>query len=353
MPTSAGHTIDPPTDAPAGPGDRAVVMRLIFGAWLQQALYVAAKLDVADSLADGPLPLPELAARSGAEPVALGRFLRALVSVGVFAEPEPGRFALNGPAHFLRADVPDSHKYIAILHGEEAYAAGTGALSTVRTGRPGFEQVYGSSYFDYLAEHPKARAAFDAAMGGQTAVPLVLDQCDLGGARTVVDIGGGGGAFLAAVLARLPEARGTVFDLPEAVRTATAALADRGIADRAEVIGGSCFEAVPPGADLYTFVRVLHDFDDHQVLTALRTVRANARARSRLIVVDALLPETPGFNPGRLADLGMLMVLGGRYRTAAELSQLITTAGFEVRAIRQPPAGADPRAESAIEAVIA
>lgn len=334
-------------------GDRAAVMRLIFGAWLQQALYVAAKLDVADQLATEPLPLPELAARCGADPAALGRFLRALVSVGVFDEPTPGVFALNGAAHYLRDDVPDSHKHIAILHGEEAYAAGTGALSTARTGRPGFEQVYGMAYFDYLASHPAARAAFDAAMGRQTAVPVVLAECDLGAARTVVDIGGGGGAFLAAVLDRLPGARGTVFDLPAGVEAATKALADRGIADRAEVVGGSCFESVPPGADLYTYVRVLHDFDDEQVLTALRTVRANAGPASRLIVVDALLPETPGFNPGRLADLGMLLVLGGRYRTAAELCRLISAAGFEVTAIRQPPAGADPRAESAVEARLA
>ncbi|MEU7755587.1 methyltransferase [Micromonospora sp. NPDC049101] len=332
------------------PSDRAVVMRLMFGAWLQQALYVVAKLGVADALTAGTATADELAARVGAHPGALARFLRALCSVGLFAEPERGRFALNGPAELLRSDVPDSHRYIAILHGEEAYAACAEALHTARTGQPAFDRVYGKPYFDYLAEKPEARATFDAAMGQQTLVPLVAETCDFSGAQRIVDIGGGIGVFLSSVLERTPGASGVLFDLPPAVERAERNIARLGLTDRVSVVGGSCFDAVPAGGDVYSIVRVLHDFDDGQVLTVLRNVRAAVRPDGRLFVFDALLPESSGVNPGRLADLGMLMVLGGRYRTGADLAELVARAGFEVVGIRHAPPGSDPRAESVLEA---
>lgn len=330
--------------------DHGVVMRLMFGAWLQQALYVVAKLNVADTLVVGPRSVAEIAGEVGAHPGALGRFLRALCSVGLFEEPEPGRFALNGAAQTLRSDVPDSHRYIAVLHGEEAYAACAEALHTARTGRPAFDRVYGKAYFDYLAEKPEARATFDAAMGQRTLVPSVAQDRDFTGAGTIVDIGGGIGVFLTSVLRRTPRARGVLFDLPPAVARARDNVAQQGLADRIDVVGGSCFDGVPAGGDVYTIVRVLHDFDDEQVLTVLRNVRSVIGAGGRLLIFDALLPESSGFNPGRLADLGMLMVLGGQYRTENELAALVREAGFAVTAVRHAAPGSDPRAESVLEA---
>jgi hypothetical protein len=339
-----------PAAPPAGLPDRGVIMRLMFGAWLQQALYVAAKLDVADALANGPMDIDSLAGKVGANPTALARFLRALVSAGVFAEPEPGRFELNGPANYLRSSVPNTHKYIAILHGEQAYAACAEALHTAYTGQPAFDLVYGKPYFSYIAEEPEARATFDAAMGRETAVPLVVAQCDFGADGTVVDVGGGIGALLAKVLADSPGLSGVLFDLPESSDQAREHLTGLGLADRVRVVGGSAFDSVPAGGDVYTISRMLHDFDDDQALTILRNVRQVMGPSARLMVFDALLTDRPGFNPGRMADLGMLMVLGGRYRTEVEMRDLLARAGFRVTEVRHPQ-GADPRAESVLEAV--
>lgn len=330
--------------------DPGVVLRLMFGAWLQQALYVTAKLDVADQLTGGALPIGELAGRVGAHPGALSRFLRALCSVGLFAEPQPNVFALNDAAQTLRSDVVGSHRWIAVLHGEEAYAACAEALHTARTGQPAFDRVYGKPYFDYLADKPEARATFDLAMGRETPVPLVANEVTVTQQSTLVDIGGGIGVFVSSVLDRSPGARGILFDLPPAVARAREHLAQGGLADRVEVIGGSCFDRIPSGGDVYSIVRVLHDFDDDQVGTVLRNVRAVVPPHGRLLIIDALLPETAGFNPGRLADLGMLMVLGGRYRTERDLEDLVRAAGFEVTAVRHAPPGSDPRAESLLEA---
>ncbi len=338
-----------PTSRPRH-GDPSVVMRLMFGAWLQQALYVVAKLDVAGVLVDGPASLEDIARQTGANPGALGRFLRALCSVGLFDEPETGRFALNAAAELLRSDTPESHRHIAILHGEEAYAACTEALYTAMTGEPAFDRVYGKPYFDYLADQPAARATFDAAMGQQTLVPLVVEDCDLTGARSIVDIGGGIGNFLVSVLRRTPEARGVLFDLPPAVERARASVERLGFGDRIDVIGGSCFDAVPPGGDVYALVRILHDFNDDQVRTVLRNIRTAIEPGGRLLIFDALLPAGGGFNPGRLADLGMLMVLGGQYRTEDDLTALVREAGFTVTVVRHAPPGSDPRSESVLEA---
>jgi ubiquinone/menaquinone biosynthesis C-methylase UbiE len=334
---------------PPGAAERGVIMRLMFGAWVQQALYVAAKLDVADALAGGPKPVETLAAEVGADATALARFLRGLCSVDVFAEPTPGVFALNGPAQYLRSDVANTHKYIAILHGEEAYAACAEALHTARTGRPAFDKVYGKPYFRYLADNPVARSTFDQAMGRQTMVPAVVANCDFGTEGVVADIGGGIGQLLAAVLGERPGLRGILFDLPASTAEATENVARIGLADRVDVVGGDAFEAVPAGADVYTISRVLHDFDDEQVLTLLGNVRRVIRPGGRLYVFDALLPDRPGFNPGRFADLGMLMVLGGRYRTEAELRELVERAGFWVEGVHHA-AGGDPRAESVVVA---
>jgi SAM-dependent methyltransferase len=336
--------------APAGIEDRATVMRVMFGAWLQQALYVAAKLDVADALAGGELEIRELADRVGADPPALARFLRGLASAGVFTEPRRDVFALNGPAHYLRADTESTHKYITILHGEEAYAACAEALHTARTGNSAFEKVYGMPYFRYLDQNPDARAAFDAAMGRETAAPAVVSRCRFPDEGTIVDVGGGTGMLLSSVLEARLLLRGVLFDLPASAREARRALARAGLDDRVRVVSGDAAEAVPGGGDVYTICRVLHDFDDDQALSVLRAIRRAMTESARLIVFDALRPDRPGFNPGRLADLGMLMVLGGQFRTEAEMRELITCAGFRVTDVRHA-VGGDPRAESALEAV--
>ncbi|MFF4712938.1 methyltransferase [Streptomyces eurythermus] len=336
---------------PPGFKDLGTIIRLMNGAWVQQALYVAAKLGIADLLADGPLPVEELAAKADAHPEALYRNLRALVSMDVFDEPSPRTFALNAAARYLCSDSAHGHRWIVIQHGEEAYKAFAESLYTARTGKPAFDRVFGKPIFEWLAENPDSRTGFNRAMAESVAVPLVAEKLDVTDARTIIDVAGGQGRLLSTLLTRAPAASGVLYDLPEAVKDAPPVLAEYGVTGRVEVTGGSMFEEVPSGGDLYTLCRCLHDFDDAQVATVLANVRAAVRPGGRVAILDGLLPETPGYNPAKIADLIMMTMHGGRFYSLSEFTHLLARAGFEVTDVEHPPPGSDPRAESLVVAV--
>jgi SAM-dependent methyltransferase len=327
------------------------IRQLSTAPWLSQAMYAAAKLGIADLLVDGSRPVEELAQASGAHPDTLYRLLRALASVEIFAEPRPRAFALNPAAAQLRSDRPDSVRHVVIMHGEETFRAWAEILHTVQTGEPAFDKVYGVPFYQYLAKHPAAEEVFNAAMGVSGQPPMVIDGLDLSRAGTVVDVGGGSGALLARVLQQHPDARGAVLDLPDAIADAQRRFAEAGLAQRAEGVVGSFFDGVPAG-DAYLLCRVLHNWDDEDVRVILRNIRAAAPVGARLYVLDRIVPDVPGPHPGKVADLVMLVVLGGRDRTRPEYEALLQSADFDVEAVIDPPPGADPRAESAIVAVV-
>lgn len=315
--------------------------RLMSGYWLSQAVYVAAKLGLADALHAGPRTAVDLARESGAHAPSLYRLLRALASIGIFAEDDDARFTLTPLAEPLRSDVPGSQRALAIMMGEEHYRAYGDLLGSVCTGQTAFDKIFGKPVFDYLAGEPVKAAIFDEAMTGihgrETAA--MLDSYDFSGVRLLADIGGGNGSTLAAVLERHPPMRGILFDLPGVVERAKERIEAAGLAARCQLVEGNFFESVPGSADAYLFRHILHDWNDEQALTILRNCRARVAETARLLVVETVIPPGNDFCFGKLLDLTMLVIPGGKERTEEEYRQLFATAGF--RLARVVPTAAD------------
>lgn len=306
------------------------LLEMITGYWITQALYVAAKLGVADLLVDGPRPVEELAAATHTKAPLLRRVLRALASVGVFTEARPGTYALTPMATLLQTGTPDSMRPQAIMHGEEQYRAWADVLNNVRTGETAFEKQFGTTYFGYLSQHPEADRMFNEAQAGYTkqAVGSVVDAYDFSPFKTIVDVGAGYGPMLAAILRRHPNTRGILFDQPHVADAARAQLAAAAVADRCTTVGGDFFVEVPAGADAYVLSLLLHDWDDERSLAILRQCRRAIPAHGKLLVVELVLP--PGEEPffGKWLDLHMLVLLGASERTASEFDALFGACGF-------------------------
>ena len=269
------------------------VMQMARGYQLSQALYVAAKLGVADVLDTEPLPAEAIAETVGARPSQLRRVLRALVAAGVFRELEDGRFASNDAAATLRADAPSRMRDVVVNFGEEMYRSFGELLHTVRTGETAFDRVYGAPLFEYYATHPETEASAAARMVARTLpVARELAASDLlRGARTLVDVGGGTGTLVAEVLRHRPELTGVLLERPGMLALARPYLADQGVADRCELVEGDFFASVPAGGDVYVLKSVLHDWDDERCVTILRTCRAAMDDAARLVDRRA---EPPG-----------------------------------------------------------
>lgn len=333
------------------PEQSMALLRLASGAWAAQAVHVAAKLGIADLLADGPKAPDMLATATGAHGPTLQRLLRSLASLGVFAEQPDGRFGLTPLAEGLRRDVEGSLRDYAVMMGDEWHWRAWGELlHSVRTGEPAFEHAHGRPLFDYLTDHPAAGQVFDDAMTSRTRqeVRVVTAAYDWPASGTIVDVGGGRGALLAAILDARLGARGVLFDLPHVVEAArTGPLEPLVVDGRCGLAAGSFFAQVPAGGDLYLLKRVIHDWDDERAAVILGCCRQAMGSRGRLLVIEHVLP--PGNEPswGKLLDLQMLVLThGGRERDEAGFRGLLASAGLRLRRIL--PAG--PTA-SLIEAV--
>jgi hypothetical protein len=333
------------------PGEQMLRLHLMGGPWVNQSIYVAASLGIADQLGDEPVAISFLAKACEAHEDALYRFCRALAGLGIL-EARPGRaFTLTEMGASLRSDAPNTLRWGIMLHGGETFRAWGDVLHSVRTGKPAFDHTFGTPFFEYLKTNPEYNEIFHRTMGVTDRPPEVLGEYDFGRARVVADIGGGIGTLLASVLARHDHLRGILQDLPEGVRGAAENLAKYGVADRCEVIGASFFDSLPAGADTYVVSRVLHNWADEQAVALLTAVRERMADDGRLLVVDHLLPDTGGFHPALFADLQMLVTVGGKDRTEAELRVLLAEAGFEVTAQWDGPVGTSPRVDSMLEAV--
>ncbi len=309
--------------------------RMITGYWVSQAIYAAAKFSLADLMSNGPRPVAELASLTETDPASLFRLLRALASVGVFAETEPGRFGLTPMADLLRSDAPHSLRALALMTGGDQFAAWSEMEYCLRTGRSGFEKKFGMPLFEHLERHPENAAVFDAAMTGihgqETAA--ILDAYDFSTIQVLADVGGGNGTKLTAILKRHPGLRGILFDLPHVAERARRRVVDEGLSDRCEVVGGSFFESVPTGADAIVMRHILHDWYDEQAIAILKNCHAALPPGGRVLVVESVIP--PGNEPfaGKLLDLTMLVVPGGKERTAEEYRMLYQQAGFRLSRI--------------------
>jgi hypothetical protein len=315
---------------------------MLQGFRVTQALHVTAKLGIADLLAAGPRTADDLAAATGTHARALYRLLRAVAPVGVLSEDAAGAFALTDLGQHLRADHPRSVRGLALFQGDpEMYGTWQHLLHSVSTGEPAFRHLHGVDHWEYNARHPEAGAVFDAAMTSRSLQErdAVLAGYDFSGARTVVDVAGGHGALLAGILAANPRARGVLFDQPHVVADAEPALRDAGVADRCALVGGSFFEAVPDGGDVYVLKFIVHDWDDAQASAILRTCRRAMTPEARLLVVEQVIAPGNAHDPGKYADLNMLVMLGGQERTADEFATLYEAAGFRLTRVTPIAAG--------------
>jgi hypothetical protein len=265
-----------------------VLLRMMTGYWQAKALAVAAELGLADLLRDGPRTAASLAALCDVDAGSLHRLLRALASVGVFAETEPGLFALTPMADLLRSERPDSMRALARMYGSEQYQAWGGLLDSVRDGRPAFDRVFGISYFAYLAAHPDAGSIFNDAMTGWTAQlsGAVAATYDFSGSGHVIDIGGGTGLLLATILETAPALRGTLFERSHVAEQADAYLRATPIGDRCTVVAGDFFEAVPDGGSFYVLAQILHDWDDGHCAKILRNCRQAMLPGTKLLIIE-------------------------------------------------------------------
>lgn len=320
-------------DSSAAPPPNLTLMQMIFGKWVSQALSVVARFRVADHLAGGPKTASELAQMTDTQPGPLYRVLRALGSVGVLTEDAAQRFALTPVGEYLRSDVPGSLRAIATYCGDPwSWQAWGGLADGVRTGRTPFDRVFGQGPWEYLKAHPDEAATFNEGMTGfsQQAAGPVVKAYDFSRFGTVVDVGGGHGALLSAILKANPGVRGVVFDMPQVVEGAGPALRAAGLADRCTTGGGDFFQEIPAGGDAYLLKHIIHDWNDEKAAAILRTCRRAIRPTGKLLLVEIVIPPPGEPSPGKLLDLEMLVICDGKERTEAEYRTLLASAGFRL-----------------------
>src|SRR5712691_4909452 len=301
----------------------AELRRLIDGFRASQVIHAAAALGLADLLGDESRTSDELAAATEADPRTLYRLLRALAALGVFREEAGQRFTLTELGLPLRTDAPDSVAGWAVLIGRPYYRdAWSHLVESVRAGENAFRLAYGMSVWEYRAQHPEEGTIFDAAMASSSRLVIdsLLAAYDFGRFGTIVDVGGGNGALLAALLAKYPKLRGVLFDQPHVVQGVD-------LGPRCQVVGGSFFEAVPDGGDAYVLKWIIHDWEDEESTAILRTIR---RTGGTVLVIERLLGP-PNEDPiAKLSDINMLVGAGGRERTLEEFVALFEAAGYRL-----------------------
>jgi hypothetical protein len=327
------HPAAPPLEQRQVSG-RSIYDYAVKGYVVARALHVIVQLGVADVLKDGTKSVDDLAAEVVAHPRTLYRVLRTLASVGLFSEVTPGEFGLTPAGAYLRGDVPGSMKALAALYGSELMLGSYGALAlTLQTGTPACQALFGKELFAYLAEHPDDAATFNAAMTSVSVedASAVLAAYDFGDVRTIVDVGGGHGELLLAILGAHPRLRGIVFDQPAVVAGARERVAASGCGERCDLVGGDFFAQVPAGADAYVTKSILWDFDDAQASSILRTCRRAMPQGGRLLVMEGLIPEGDQYSQNKLTDLSLLLLGSGAHgRSEAEMTTLLEASGFKV-----------------------
>ena len=297
-----------------------------------QFVALAARLGIADLLSDGPLTSDQLAHATGSNSDALYRVLRVLAVKGVFVELPERRFAITPLSDLLRTQHPDSRRELAVFDAGPWYR-GYGALAhTVATGETAFRHVHGMSLFEYLADHPDEARMFDRRMTRFSSAEIlqIVETYDFSSVRTVVDVGGGEGHLLSAILGAHPGLLGVLFDQPHVVGGAEHRLGERGVADRCTIVGGSFFEGVPAGADLYLLKWIIHDWDDNDAVKILGNCARAMDPAGRVLLAEVVIGAANSGEDGPLLDVHMMVLPGGRERTEAEFAQLLAASGLRL-----------------------
>jgi hypothetical protein len=322
-----------------GPQPSEQLMQLTTGYMVSAALYTATKLGIADLLKNGRRPTRDLAAASGTNEDALYRLLRALASVGVFSESSPRTFELTAVAEPLRSDRDDSFRNMVLWMADEFhFHTYPEMLHSVKTGETIVEKVYGDSCFDHLTKDKELGQVFNRAMTmfSKMLTPVVLEAYDFSllNGKTLVDIGGGHGHLLTAILKKYPGIRGVIFDLEHVLAGTRTRIGEQALAGRCEAAGGDFFVAVPP-ADAYLMKHIIHDWSDEKALTILKNCHRAGHGDVKVILIEAVL--TPGNEPSfaKWLDLEMLLLPGGRERIEEDFAKLFERAGFRLTRVLQ------------------
>jgi len=312
---------------------QTALVQLINGYWNTQLLYVAAKLGIADLLKDRSLSCEELASKTKTNAQSVYRLMRALASVGLFAEEKHGYFKPTPLGIYLQSDIPGSVQPLAILAGEEHYRAWEDLLYSVQTGKSAFEHIYDLPVFDYYCQHPEAGEIFDKAMTTASIATndRVIKSYDFSTIHKLVDVGGGNGSFLTSAIKANPTMQGILFDLPSAIAGAKDLIAAEGMSQHCELVAGNYLESVPSGGDAYILKRVIHLWDDERALVILKNCHRAMQDNGKLLVVELMIPPDDSPFLGKLMDIHMLVLYsGGRERTEVEYRALFEASGFEL-----------------------
>ncbi|UMB70781.1 acetylserotonin O-methyltransferase [Mycobacterium paraterrae] len=309
------------------------MMEMVLGAWVAQAITAAANLGIADALADGPLTADQLASAVGADADAISRLLRALETRGIFRQRRDGRYELTPMADTLRSDADVSLSAWAQFMGSPQHREHWSHLpDAIRTGRAVIPDLRGKPFFEYMLDEPEFADLFNGAMTSvsELAISSVIAGYDFSPYATIVDVGGGHGRLLSAILEAAPNSRGILFDLPNVVAGAPVILGKHGVADRVRIAEGSFFNDVPSGGDAYVLKSIIHDWADDDAVRILRNVRRAAAPGANVLLVETVIPRHHREFPGKWVDLEMLLVAASRERTAAEHADLMKLAGFRL-----------------------
>lgn len=330
---------EPSASADAQAGNAARLLEIVNSGWMTQAVYVAAALGIPDRLGTQATSVDDLARACRAHSPSLGRLMRALAALDLCRAREDGRFELTATGALLRSDVTDSLRHWALHWGESLWPLWGRLLHSVRTGESARDPAVDRESFAHLDRNPAAAATFNRAMQELTRLDTahIVRACHFGAADHVVDVGGGQGELLAAILSANPGTRGTLLELGHAIDAARDRMEEAGVANRCDIVVGDFFASVPRGGDTYVLKSVVHDWDDARAGTILRNCRAAMHARATLRLVERIVPErieaSPSHRALARADLNMLVGRGGRERTEGEYRVLLDAAGLRVERI--------------------
>jgi len=309
------------------------MLQIISGFWISRAIYAIAKLGIPDLLKTGPQTAEELASATNTHAPSLFRVLRALVSVGILKSADGGRFSQTPLSETLVTDIPGSLRWFAVSElGQEHYPAWGNLMHSVKTGDIAFDNFFGEDVWSYFQKNPEDAAVFNNSMSNMTAAvnEAITSRYDFSGFETLVDLGGGHGGLITAILKANPKLKGVLFDAEQVIEGARAKIEAAGLADRCETVAGDFFKSVPAGGDAYIMKWIIHDWNDEKAITILRNCRNQVPSNGKLILVDCVVPETDEPDFSKFIDLNMLVMTGGKERTGKEFEQLLGAAGFKL-----------------------
>ncbi|MEO7673562.1 MAG: methyltransferase [Pyrinomonadaceae bacterium] len=317
------------------PPPQAIVMQLAMGAMITQAIGVAAKLGVADVLANGEKHIDDISTAVSAHSPSLYRIMRSLAPLGVFTETQPRIFANTPVSEVLRGDIPGSMRSSMIFMAEPwHFNVFANMLHSARTGGTAWKATHGEEVFDWFAKRPEASEIFNACMSELSAgaAPAVVAAYDFSGIDTLADIAGGHGFLLSQILRANPNMKGILFDMDHVIAGSGEMLQSQGVADRVETASGDFFKEVP-AADAYIMKHIIHDWDDDRSIKIMKSIHRAMIGDGKLLLAEMVIPEGNEPHPGKMLDLEMLTSPGGLERTADEYSRLFEQAGFKLNRI--------------------